>query len=127
MSDWLMFAQKVVIRRGICVAECCLWHAGFSPAGRHAKVPPRQVSGQLTNLHRARTCQGSLRDPDEVSCCPPKGKLILNLRIMNTLVFVIARADIPVCLCNLASHHSGTCIYPGAAVVLPPPADGTIS
>ncbi len=51
----------------VCGVECWLWHAGFSPAGRHAKVPPRQVSGQLTNLHRARTCQGSLPDPDKVA------------------------------------------------------------
>ena len=40
--------------------------AGFSPAGRHAKVPPRQASGHLTSLKRARTCQGSLPDPAEV-------------------------------------------------------------
>ena len=46
--------------------------AGFSPAGRHARVPPRQVSGQLTNLQRARTCQGSLPDPDEVSSFAPQ-------------------------------------------------------
>lgn len=51
----------------LSVAECYLWLAGFSPAGRYARVPPRQVSGQLTNLQRARTCQGSLPDPDEVS------------------------------------------------------------
>ena len=41
-------------------------NAGFSPAGRHAKVPPRQASGHLTSLKRARTCQGSLPDPEEV-------------------------------------------------------------
>ena len=59
------------------------------------------MSGQLTNLHRARTCQGSLRDPDEVSCSFPHVELHKGASFSDTSFCTYG---------SLASNHSGVCL-----------------